>query len=105
MGARPQCQPHQGQLAILNSQCPYQTQAPLPCTLNESGDLRLRYFVEADVWRRQHLLDVDAGEFLQGKSVGGGRALCRVPKDIRILRGWWDRSPLVNTKLVANLLI
>jgi len=38
MGARPQCQPHQGQLAILNPQCPYQTQAPLPCNLNESGD-------------------------------------------------------------------
>ena len=32
------CQPHQGQLAILNPQCPYQTQAPLPCNLNESGD-------------------------------------------------------------------
>src|SRR6202166_3877383 len=38
MGARPKCQPHQGQLAFLNPQCPYQTQAPLPCNLNESGD-------------------------------------------------------------------
>ena len=38
MGARPQCQPRQGQLALLNPQCPYQTQAPLPCNLNESGD-------------------------------------------------------------------
>ena len=34
----PQCQSYQGQLAILNPQCPYQTQAPLPCNLNESGD-------------------------------------------------------------------
>jgi hypothetical protein len=38
VGARPQCQPRQGQLALLNPQCPYQTQAPLPCNLNESGD-------------------------------------------------------------------
>ncbi len=37
-GARPQCQPHQGQLAILNPKCPYKTQASLPVTLNESGD-------------------------------------------------------------------
>ena len=34
----PQCQSYQGQLAILNPQCPYQTQAPLPCNLNKSGD-------------------------------------------------------------------
>ena len=38
LGARPQCQSHQGQLAVLNIQCAYQTQAPLPCNLNESGD-------------------------------------------------------------------
>src|SRR6476646_8568369 len=42
MGARPQCQPRQGQLALLNPQCPYQTQAPLPCNLNESGDYQHR---------------------------------------------------------------
>jgi len=37
-GARPQCQSHQGQLALHDSQCTYQTQAPLPFNLNESGD-------------------------------------------------------------------
>jgi len=38
LGARPQCQPHQGQLALHNPRCTYQTQAPLPCNLTESGD-------------------------------------------------------------------
>jgi len=38
LGARPQCQPQHGKLAILNSKCPHQTQAPLPINLNESGD-------------------------------------------------------------------
>jgi len=33
LGARPQCQPHQGQLALHNPQCTYQTQAPLPFNL------------------------------------------------------------------------
>ncbi len=38
LGARPQCQSHQGQLALHNPQRPHQTQAPLPVNLNESGD-------------------------------------------------------------------
>ena len=35
LGARPQCQPHQGQLALHNPKCTYQTQAPLPFNLTE----------------------------------------------------------------------
>ena len=38
LGARPQCQPHQGQLAVHHPRCTYQTQAPLPFNLTESGD-------------------------------------------------------------------
>src|SRR6266571_5050261 len=30
LGARPQCQPHQGKLALHNPKCSYQTEAPLP---------------------------------------------------------------------------
>ena len=43
MGARPQCQPRQGQLALHNPQCPYQTQAPLPFNLTEFGRLVARF--------------------------------------------------------------
>jgi hypothetical protein len=38
LAARPQCQPHKGQLALHNPKCTYQTQAPLPFNLTESGD-------------------------------------------------------------------
>ena len=38
LGARTKCQPHQGQLALHNPKCSYQTQAPLPFNLTESGD-------------------------------------------------------------------
>src|SRR5260221_1252632 len=38
LAARPQCQQHQGQLALHNPKCTYQTQAPLPFNLTESGD-------------------------------------------------------------------
>ena len=34
LGARPQCQSRQGQLAIHNPKCPHQTQTPLPFNLN-----------------------------------------------------------------------
>src|SRR5712671_6360687 len=46
LGAGTQCQPHQGQLALLNIQRTYQTQAPLPLNLNESGDYQ--HFAEID---------------------------------------------------------
>jgi DDE superfamily endonuclease len=38
LGARPQCQPHQGRLAIHHKKCSHQTQASVPCNLTESGD-------------------------------------------------------------------
>ena len=38
LGARPQCQSRQSQLALHNSKCSDQAQAPLPCNLTESGD-------------------------------------------------------------------
>ena len=38
LGARPQCQPHQGQLALHDAQCTHQTQASTPFDLTESDD-------------------------------------------------------------------
>ena len=38
LGARPQCQPHQGQLALHDAQCTHQTQASTPFNLTESDD-------------------------------------------------------------------
>jgi DDE superfamily endonuclease len=38
LGARPQYQPHQGQLALHYAQCTHQTQASIPFNLTESGD-------------------------------------------------------------------
>ncbi len=38
LGARPQCTPHQGQLALHNAQRTHQTQASIPFNLTESGD-------------------------------------------------------------------
>ena len=37
LGARPQCQQHQSQLALHNPQCSYQTQVSLPFNLTEFG--------------------------------------------------------------------
>src|SRR6266404_530861 len=44
LGARPQRQPHQGQLALLNIQRARQTQASLSFNLNESGDYEAKGF-------------------------------------------------------------
>ena len=38
LGARPQCQPHQGKLALRHPQRTHQTQASIPFNLTESGD-------------------------------------------------------------------
>jgi hypothetical protein len=38
LGARPQCQSHQGQLALHDAQCTHQTQASIPFNLTESAD-------------------------------------------------------------------
>ena len=38
LGTRPQCQPHQGQLALHNPQRTHQTQASIPFNLTELGD-------------------------------------------------------------------
>ena len=37
LGAGPKCQSRQGQLALHNSKCSHQTQAPIPVNLTESG--------------------------------------------------------------------